>query len=569
MSSLRKLTPLISAAIFAAAAYVVYQKLYDFRYHEVSRFVHTLPASRIAMAIALTACNYAVLALYDVLGNAYLGSGIALRKSTFASFVAYALNNNVGLSGVVGNGLRYRLYSSWGLSAPDIARIIGFGVLTFWLGFFSLGGGLFIAEPVAIPGAFHFPVAQTLPLGFLLLILPVTHFSVVMTRTAPFRFHEWEFPVPSKPLAGLQLLVSATDWVLAAAVLYAILPPESSLPYPRLLSIFLLAQCAGLVSNVPGGLGVFEAVILIFLSREAPASTLIGALLAYRAVYYLLPLGVATALLTAEEIHRRREGVQRIVKGVSQAVPYVIPQVFAVMVFLSGAMLLFSGATPGIMPRLRFLQDIVPLPIVELSLLAGSFIGVRLLILERGLQRRLNGAYVMTITLLVIGIFASLLKGLDWEEASILAVMLLLLIPCRAHFYRRSQLVNEPFSSGWIAAVALILACSVWIGMFSYKHVDYSHELWFHFGFHANAARFLRATLIASTAAVAFGMMKLLTPARVEHITPPDEQIELAARIASASTSTSAYLALLRDKVLMFNEARTAFVMYRVEGRSW
>jgi phosphatidylglycerol lysyltransferase len=206
---------------------------------------------------------------------------------------------------------------------------------------------------------------------------------------------------------------------------------------------------------------------------------------------------------------------------------------------------------------------------MELSHLVGSIAGAALLLLAYGLQRRLDGAYLLTVSLLSTGIVVSLLKGLDWEEAIALAVMLAALLPCRAHFYRKASLTEEWFSPGWIAAIALVLLASVWIGFFSYKHVAYSHELWWKFAFSGDAPRFLRATVGALGVALLFAVARLMRPAPPEPAPADSADLERARPIVEHSLKTYANLALLGDKRFLFSASGEAFIMYAVHGRSW
>jgi phosphatidylglycerol lysyltransferase len=241
------------------------------------------------------------------------------------------------------------------------------------------------------------------------------------------------------------------------------------------------------------------------------------------------------------------------------------------MALLSGAVLLISGATPTVPDRLDWLELLVPLPLLEASHFVGSLAGIGLLLLARGLQRRLDIAWWLTALLLIIGIVASLLKGVDYEEALILGVLLAGLLPARAVFYRKSTLLDEPFTAGWVVTIAVVLLSTFWLGLFSYKHVDYAHELWWQFSFDdtGDASRFLRAMVGVVTVALAFAAAKLLHPAPAKVALPGAADLDQARAVVVASSLTYPHLALLGDKALLFNPTRTAFLMYGVEGRTW
>lgn len=563
-----RLKPFLSLLFFALALWLLHRELRDFHYREVIRFLDVLPWGHVLLAVVFTACSYLTLTSYDALACRYIGKRVAYRKIALASFTGYAVSNTLGLSLFTGTPLRVRFYSGWGLTGLDITRIMLFGYVTFWLGFCGLSGAAFLAEPIAIPKLLHLPVASARPFGFLFLALVAAYLIASFTRRRPFALRGLELDVPSPRLALAQLALSSLDWAFAGAVLYS-LSPAWHVSFLHFLGVFLFAQVAGLLSNVPGGLGVFETLMVLLLPAELPRPQLVAAMVAFRGVYYLLPLLAAAATLGVNEIVRRRHQVGRITRFFGGRVPDVVPQIFAVTTLLGGAVLLVSGATPAVHSRLSWLQDFLPLPVIEISHFLGSLAGAALLFLAIGLQRRLDAAYQLTVALLASGIALSLAKGLDWEEALILAVMLAALAPCRRHFYRQASLTAEPFTPGWSGAIAIVLLGSLWLGFFAYKHVDYSHDLWWHFTLFGNAPRFLRASVGAAALALGVAFWRLLRPAVPEPSRPSGEEIARAAAIAAASPRTYGYLALLGDKQLLFNAAGNAFVMFGVERRSW
>jgi len=366
-----------------------------------------------------------------------------------------------------------------------------------------------------------------------------------------------------------QLIVAALDWMLAGLVLFVLLAPAAGISYTEFLAVYLLAQLAGLVSQIPGGLGVFETAMVLMLSARLPASQIFGALLSYRAMYYWLPLGAAALLLGVQEVLRKREAVAVFVRLFERWVSPMVPQVFAFAAFIGGAILLFSGTTPTVVQRIVFLKKLVPLSFLELSHFVGSVAGMGLLLLGRGLQRRLDAAWLLTIALLIIGIAASLLKGFDYEEASILFLILVSIWPTRRYFYRKASLFSQPFNAGWIAAILIVLGSSIWLGFYSYRHVEYADSLWWRFAFSGDASRFLRATVGVVVLGLFFAAARLLRPAPPQPKETGPEELEKAHAIVRNSAEVSAHLALLGDKRFLFDPQGDAFIMYAVEGRSW
>jgi len=300
-----------------------------------------------------------------------------------------------------------------------------------------------------------------------------------------------------------------------------------------------------------------------------PKDQLLGALVAYRAIYYFAPFGVALALLGAHEIWVHRGPAVRLMRLGRTFLIAMTPQASAIAVFVAGAVLLFSGATPGVHNRLDLLRNVVPLPILELSHLLGSAVGVGLLIIAHGLYRRLDAAWWLTIWLLCAGILLSLLKGFDYEEATILGIVVAVLVSARGRFRRRASLVDQHYTGPWIVALFMVLITAAWLVIFAYRHVPYDNQLWWEFAFHASAPRSLRASLFAAVIAAAYGLWRLLRPASPPMPVPHEEDLALVAALVAGAEDTTANLALLGDKNLLFNAERMAFIMYQVSGHSW
>jgi len=558
----QRLMALAGLAVFCVALTVLYRTLEGQHFREIGEALHALPSGRIAIAMCLTATSYLVMTLYDHLAIAYLRRSLPWGRISLASFISYVFSNNLGLSLITGGSIRYRLYSSWGLAAEEVTRLVAFITTTFWLGIFALGSILFLVNPPRLPVALPLSLASARPIGVVFAGLVVAYLGVIALRRAPVRLGGWELPLPTPRQAGLQVTIGVLDWIVAGGVLFVLLPPATGLSFWSALAVYLLAQVVALISNVPGGLGVFETMVLA-LAPAVPKPALLGALLAYRTIYYLLPLATAALLLGAHELAQRQAVVVKAARTAGRWTAVVIPQLLGLAVLVAGAVLLFSGATPAHPARLAWLQHAVPLPVVEFSHFLASVIGTGLLLVGRGLQRRLDGAWLIAVGLLAMAVVSSLFKGAHYGEALFLSLLLAAVLPCRRQFYRRASLLSEPFTLEWITTIALVLTCTVYLGLFAYQHVDYSTELWWQFAFAADAPRFLRATVGTVIVVMLFAAAKLLRPA------PPEPADPDPAGLATASPHSVASLALLGDKRLLFDARRTGFLMYGVEGRSW
>ncbi|QMS89501.1 UPF0104 family protein [Nostoc edaphicum CCNP1411] len=269
------------------------------------------PKSRLSWAIWLTALGYLVMIGYDILGFNYINRSLSWNKIAFTNFISSAFSNTIGFALLTGSAIRYRFYSTWGVSAVAIAQVIAFANFTFWLGMFAVAGFLFLIKPLNIPTQLHLPFATVRPIGVIFLLLVAAYLlgSIFIRKPLIIRGHEFRFP--SFKISLAQIVISSFDWILAAAVLYVLLPSNRYLSYLDFLGIYLLAMFAGVVSNVPGGLGVFETIILLILSSKVSATAVFGSMLAYRGVYYFLPLLVAAGLLGLYEIRFRTENLQK------------------------------------------------------------------------------------------------------------------------------------------------------------------------------------------------------------------------------------------------------------------
>ena len=183
------LKPLLILGVFAIALRVLATTLAQYRYRDIVRYISSLNGDQIILAVVLTLLGYLVMTGYDTLAFEYIRHPLPYRKIALASFIGYAFNNNVGLSGLVGGSLRYRLYTAWRLSAVEIAKVIAFCTISFWLGFIVLGGTFFIVLPPEIPASVHLPLNSIRLLGIVLLLPALAYLGWIAFRREPVRSH--------------------------------------------------------------------------------------------------------------------------------------------------------------------------------------------------------------------------------------------------------------------------------------------------------------------------------------------------------------------------------------------
>nr|WP_243445855.1 bifunctional lysylphosphatidylglycerol flippase/synthetase MprF [Polymorphobacter arshaanensis] len=562
---------LLLFAVLALAAlgfFAIHRLLTEVHPGDVRAAFAAIRPTQLAAALALTGLSYLTLTLYDVFALRVIGRPLPWRTAALASFVSYTVSHNFGLGPLTGGSARYRIYSGAGLSAADIARIIATATMTFWAGVGVLAGIALLVHPgdMTIAG-FALPViAQRLAGGAALV---VTAALLFYSRRPGRVVHlgRWSLPLPILPHALALLGVAVVDLAAASAALWVLLPDPGAVAFPALFLGYALALVVALASHVPGGVGVFEAVILAAVP-DVDKSGLLAALIAYRAIYYLLPLFIAALLVAVREGSRWRLPLTRAIETAESIAGTVTPVLLAALVFVGGAILLVSGALPAETSRLHWLRAVVPLPFVEASHIAASLVGTALLLLAPALYRRLDAAFILTRALLVAGIIFSLVKGVDYEEALLLGVIALLLHWTRGAFYRRTTLTTAIFSPGWLLAIGVVIALSLAIGFFAYKHVDYDNELWWQIAWGSDASRFLRASFAIAVFLSAIAFVRLFRPAVAaaegEAATPPQ-----VAAILAATDQTYAMLALTGDKRFLLSPEGDAFIMYQIQGQSW
>lgn len=245
------------------------------------------------------------------------------------------------------------------------------------------------------------------------------------------------------------------------------------------------------------------------------------------------------------------------------------PLLLGIATFAVGAMLLFSSATPALPHRSRILDSVSLSPVTESAYFLSSLVGLALLLMSRGLRRRLDGAYTLTVPLLVLGMAFSLLKGLDYEEALGLAAVLAALLPARRHFSQRASLLAEPFTISWLIGIALVLSAAVWLAVFSSTHVLFSAGSWGHSAFTGGPPITLAATLGAVCSAALIGAMMLLRMVPPPLTVPDESEADQVRKVVATATHTAANLALVGDKGVLFSDDRKSFLMYGIAGRSW
>ncbi|MBO9717035.1 MAG: bifunctional lysylphosphatidylglycerol flippase/synthetase MprF [Pseudoxanthomonas sp.] len=551
---------LIAAAVVlvvALLAVALRSLWHEVSYDEVVAAIRSTQAVDIGLAVLATLASFAALSGYDHSSLRFVGVRLPWRTVAQTSFIAYALSNTIGLGVFTGGAVRMRLYGAAGVEAGKISRAIAFNAVAFGLGISVVGAAGVLANAPAMASLLRVP-------AWLLQVLSGTALVVLAMALAvdPARRPRWAARWPGRELVLQQLLWSVLDILASAAVLWLLLP-AGSIPFPVFVGFYAAALVLGVISHVPGGLGVFEATMLVALRGLVSPEVLAGALVLYRLVYYVVPLVLALALLL---LHELRHGVAA---PVAAAAAGLLPRLVAAYALVVALVLMVSGVTPATQEATALLSVSVPLSLVEASHFLSSVAGLALLFVARGLLFRLDGAWWAALLLAGAGIVLALPKGLAWSEIALLVPLVATLLLSHRRFDRRASLLAMRFTGEWILGVLAVLAALLVLLFFAYRDVDYARQLWWQFEFDGHAPRSLRAMVGLALVALAISLYQLLRPNAPTPARASADDLRHAAAIVDAQDNADAGLALSGDKQFVFSGDGQAMLAYARQGRSW
>ncbi len=593
---LLRLPPLLGLLLLAAALYAVQKEFRHLSLSSIRDSMLRIPGRSLGAAAGFTLLSYTVVSFYDRLATIHVGRRMSFGRTAFAAFCAYVLSHNLGFATISGAAVRFRLYGNWGLKPIEITRIIAFCSITYVLGACALTGGVLLLEPHALSMLSarvpHWALsavglaAWSLVAGYLALSARLPAFRV--------RLGAWQVvvPLPGLRMAVGQVAVAALDVSATAAIAYALLPPGIGLGYPAFLAIYIASYSAGLISTVPGGLGVFDAAMVLGLSPFLPSAAAITVILVFRLFYYIVPLFLAGLLFAGHELLlrgdtllARRQGRPRSARlspsGAirdSEADFAVTVAVGAVM--LCGAMLLALGlvepasdlafALPP--PGTLFPGMLLGVDGGVAALLAAagdyvpSLIGAALIGLAIGLSQRVTLAWGATLVLLCAAAALTALRGLTLAVPGVLILAALVVAPFRSSYYRHARLLSEPLSPATVVPLLLLLACLVTLGQTEpdIRSVDNSGwlELVLGRGMDARTRLSVGLSVLVGLLAIA----RLILPGRVAPLpwTAETEQLYLA---TAPSGAEGPPMTSGRPDGLMAGETGRAMLPFRRLGR--
>lgn len=552
---------IVVIAIFALHSLAAHVKWVDVKADLVA-------ASSVSLlkALGFTAISFVGISFYDALAvNLVAPSKVPFRIAALAGAAGYAISGLLGVSYLTGTAVRYRVYSSFGLDLASVSGIIAISWSGFCSGLALVFGSLLIFHPSGLSAVLPIPPAVETGTGLVILGGLAAYLFWLATGRRQLKAGGFSIPLPGAKLGAVLTGAGLLDLISAAMVLYVLMPTDAVQNLPYFITIYFGAVALGILSHSPGGLGVFEATIISGLGVSG-RSDVLAALLLYRVIYTIVPFIAAVLGLSLIAGMARRRELTGGAKTIWRAFQPLVPPVAAGIALLAGVLLLVSGSLPAEQLRLGVLRELLPLSFIEVSHLVGSITGLVLIVVARGLYRKLYRAWVVAMGLIVLGLLASLLKGLDWEESLSMLATLAVLGLFRPAFYRADSVSVFRLSGTWIISTLALLAAVFWIGFFAQSHLSYRNALWWDFTWRGDASRFLRASLAGAVTLAVIALNSLITgKASRKRLEPIPNVVR---RLVTASEDTEANIALMGDKAFLVSDDESAFIAYADTGRS-
>ncbi|WP_208247259.1 lysylphosphatidylglycerol synthase domain-containing protein (plasmid) [Rhizobium sp. T1470] len=289
------------------AAYLLYKVFSRYSLGEIMLSLGAISASRFVLAVGFCALSYLCLSGFDWMALRYAGKPLSYPKAALASFTSLSIGHNLGVAALSSGAVRYRYYARWGLNAEEVAKVILFCGVTVGMGLSTLAGIALLSNPRNASKLLRVGADTLFWLGLLCLAFPVFYVVLAGTLRAPLHVWKWRFEMPDLKLAIGQIIIGTLNFICVAACLHQVLTASVGSSFVQTATAYVLANIAVLVTHVPGGLGVLEATV----SHVLPGAASIGALVAFRVIYFLLPLLIGLTVFAASELVLRKRSAAR------------------------------------------------------------------------------------------------------------------------------------------------------------------------------------------------------------------------------------------------------------------
>ena len=291
---------LVAIAVLLSAA-LLYRTLSHYDIGKLLAAIRAIPLPRLFEALGWAAASDFCLTFNDWLALRYVGKPLPYRTAALTSFIALAFGHNVGFAALSSGAVRYRFYRREGLDKEAVAKVIVFCGMTIFLGMFILGDAALLLRPDFARTVTGISLTGAYAIGGALRSFPLLYLALPWTWRQPKRIWRWSIEMPSPGLALAQIVVGTINFTFVAACLHAVVSSIADVSYLEVLAAFVIANAATIITHATGGLGVIETVVILLLHRPE----LIGAVLAFRFAYYLVPLALGAVFFALAEGHRR------------------------------------------------------------------------------------------------------------------------------------------------------------------------------------------------------------------------------------------------------------------------
>lgn len=557
---------IIPIAIALLAVFVLHKLASHVKWTDVKADLAAASALSLLKALGFTVLSFVGIAFYDALAVRSIISGkVPPPVAAITGAAGYAISGLLGVSYLTGTAVRYRVYAAFGLDLGQVAGVIAVSWTGFLSGLALVLGGLLAFHPQGLSAVLLIAPGVESFVGAVLLGVLGSYLIWLATGQRQFKAGQFILPLPGAKTGAALTAAGVLDLLGAAMTLYVLLPPDLAQNLPYFVTIFFAAVGLGIISHSPGGLGVFEATIIAGLGATG-RSDVLAALLLYRLIYTILPFAVAVIGMCAIILRARRHALTGGAGMVMRAFYPLVPPLAGGIALLAGLLLLISGNLPAEQSRLGLLGELLPLSFIEASHLAGSIAGLLLIVVARGLYHKLHRAWVVAMGLMVIGLVASLLKGLDWQESLSMLATLAVLGLFRPAFYRAEPASLFRLDAAWIVSIIALMAAVFWIGLFAHSHIPYRNALWWDFTWHGDASRFLRASLAGAVVLVMVVFNSMVTGKTKRQ--KPEPIPDIVRKLVTESSDPEAGIALMGDKAFLISEDKSAFIVYADTGKS-